>query len=162
MSEKGKVLGKKLMEKDKAEKLFPSFFSNFNYELPEGAKEEEINVYRICINGYINREAFISSYESVVIKQISENKDIYEGSTDVSHYSTSCFEKARDAKRIFKCLSRHYPQPIIAKGVTSKDCGPCQRTKEREGGKTSHVDWWIYKDSHPEKYFEEVDINEKK
>lgn len=144
------------MNIDKAAKVFPNFFSNF--DLPEGAKKQEIEVYRMCLTGIINREAFYGSYEAHM-KGISYNKNITENSTDPGDYSTSCFEDEKDAKRFKKLFSRHKPELIVAKGSTNKECGPCQRTKDRDSKvKNSHVDWWIYENANPQQYFKEVTI----
>ena len=48
---------------------------------------------------------------------------------------------------------RHHPKAFIAKGETEKTCGPCQLTSERENVEGTHVDWWIYEESDPQKYF---------
>lgn len=148
------------MDIEKAKKVFPKFFENFGYKIPEGAKEENIEVYRLCLNGVIDREAFIGTYETIFIKKTNKNKDVPKDSTNPSHYSTSCFEKKKDARRKLICFTKYFPKVIMAKGITAKECGPCQRTKDREKINTSHIDWWIYENSHPEKYFLEVDNDE--
>ena len=51
---------------------------------------------------------------------------------------------------------RHHPRVFIAKGETEGTCGPCQLTSEREERDDTHVDWWIYRDVEPQKYFTEV------
>ena len=43
-----------------------------------------------------------------------------------------------------------------SKGETEGTCGPCQLTSEREERDDTHVDWWIYRDVEPQKYFTEV------
>ena len=45
------------------------------------------------------------------------------------------------------------PYPI-AIGFTNPKHGLVQRTKERTGKRTSHVDWWLYKDARPYEEFE--------
>ena len=43
---------------------------------------------------------------------------------------------------------------LIAKGTTEPECGPCKKEYN-----SSHIDWWIYKDKSPEKYFKVVEEN---
>ncbi|MBV7271643.1 hypothetical protein JMF89_04055 [Clostridiaceae bacterium UIB06] len=144
------------MNNERAEKVFPNFFSNL--KLPEGAKLENINVYRLCIWGKIDREAFYGTYE-VQIKGLTSNKSFNSNSDDPGDYSTSCYEKEKDIKRRKKTFSRHHPEVKVAYGITESSCGPCQRTKEREPNKKdSHVDWWIYENSNPQDYFKEVEL----
>jgi len=51
-------------------------------------------------------------------------------------------------------MSSEYRKPyLIAEGDTDPVHGPVQRTKERTGGKSSHVDWWLYEDAEPWKEF---------
>lgn len=144
------------MDLNRAEKVFPKFFRNI--KLPQGAKFQNLEVYRFCFYGDINRDAFRGSYEDCIIKKVISNKNITEDSTDPGHYSTSCFESIKDARRMKRLFTRRYPDTIVAKGITSKDCGPCQRTTERlPDKKGSHVDWWIYENSNPENYFEKIE-----
>lgn len=144
------------MDINKAEKIFPNFFKNF--KMPVGAKCENINVYRLCFWGEIDRQAFYGSYEAQA-KGLISIKNISEDSDDPGQYSTSCFENIRDIKKMKKLFSRHYPEVIVAYGTTEKSCGPHQRTIERESDRRdSHVDWWIYENSDPQNYFREEDI----
>ena len=62
-------------------------------------------------------------------------------------------EGAKELRIFFR---GHQPCAILAKGVTDPVCGMCQKTKERTGTKSSHVDWWLYADARPHIYFEEV------
>ena len=45
----------------------------------------------------------------------------------------------------------------IAIGKTNPIHGLVQRTRERTGKKTSHVDWWLYKDATPHIEFQLID-----
>lgn len=45
----------------------------------------------------------------------------------------------------------------IAIGYTEPRHGVVQRTKERKKVKSSHVDWWLYKDARPYEEFEIID-----
>lgn len=145
------------MDLNRAEKVFPNFFRNI--ELPKGAKLQELKVYRFCFYGEINRDAFRGSYEDCIIKKVISNKKIDENSKDPGHYSTSCFEDIKDIRKMKKLFTKHHPETIVAKGITNKECGPCQRTSERiPKRKDSHVDWWIYENSNPEDYFEKIEV----
>ena len=43
------------------EKIFPDYFDRF--QLPKGAREESIKVYRICKSRKCDRSSFLPSYE---------------------------------------------------------------------------------------------------
>ena len=45
----------------KIEKIFPDYFNRF--ELPEGAREECIEVYRACRSGKCDKDSFLPSFE---------------------------------------------------------------------------------------------------
>lgn len=139
-------------------KGFPDFFpDNFEVLLKNiGAKEQNLNVYRICRNGTINRDAFLSSYEDGLQNKHHDahsfaNRDVYNLSrSDLSLYSTSCFQNYKDVKRILGAMAKTTPMQIVAQGTTNPQCGPCLASTNN-----SHVDWWIYKDAHPECHFHE-------
>ncbi len=131
---------------DKLRKKFPSYFENFR--LPEGAKEQRIDVFRACKTQKVNRDSFLPTFE--------ENNYSSEGfdSSDPGLYSLSTYEKPKDVKRFANMNNKFRPPYKIAKGVTEPSCGPSQRTKERKPKqKSSHVDWWIYENEEPHQYF---------
>lgn len=69
----------------------------------------------------------------------------------------STYEKPRDVKR-FAITNSDIREPIrIAMGYTEPSCGLVQRTRERTGRRTSHVDLWLYVDAEPYKYFEIIE-----
>lgn len=129
------------------EKIFPDYFDRF--QLPKGAREESIKVYRICKSRKCDRSSFLPSYEENNYKlnpMVDEN--------DPGQYSLSTFEKPKDAKR-FACVMAGMEEPYpIAIGFTNPKHGLVQRTKERTGKRTSHVDWRLYKDARPYEEFE--------
>lgn len=140
---------------------FPDCFpENFESDiLPEGAEKKRVRVYRIAKRGIIDRDAFISTYEEVHRKIIPTPKHF--DPNDPGLYSTSCFGMLKDAEYILKLIMRHHPEPIIIRGVTDEDCGPCQFTKDRKKSQNnSHYDWWVYEDSCPHIFFEKVDKDE--
>lgn len=124
--------------------------------LPEGAKEENIQVYRICRTGAVERQSFLPTYldELFRVKEIDEK--------DIGDYSLSTYEKARDARNRLKFFRGKDPCAIVAKGITDSSCGIVQRTKERTGQHNSHIDWWLYEGSEPHKHFQEVQLDEQK
>lgn len=135
---------------DRLEKIFPTYFENF--ELPEGAKEQTINVFRACRTNLVEKESFLPSFEEKGYCYTDKDDP-----TNPSVYSLSTYEKPKDVKR-FAITNSEYKKPFkIARGVTEPSCGPSQRTKEREKKrKDSHVDWWLYEGAEP---FKSGDFN---
>lgn len=140
---------------NKLRKKFPSYFDRF--ELPEGAKEQRIEVFRACKTSKIDKESFIPTFEENGYSYL-HNDD----SSDPGVYSLSTYEKLKDIKR-FAVTNRDCRPPYkIAKGITEPECGPSQRTKERKKErnpkyKSSHVDWWIYENEKPHQHFELIE-----
>lgn len=141
-------------------KKFPDDYPDNLMELiiEDGAKEQLLNVYRVCNNGIINRDAFNSSFTDNKNKTIEGegivNRDA-SLSDDLGVYSTSCFENSKEIERVLRMMQKHYPEPIIAQGVTDPSCGLSMRTKDSISRKKkgSHVDWWIYENTNPQDYF---------
>ena len=132
------------------EKIFPDYFDRF--EMPEGAREESITVYRACKTGKCDEASFIPSFEEngYKVNPPSEEKD-------PGQYSLSTYEKPKDIKRFVKINSEYSVPYKIAIGQTVPEFGKIQRTRERTGGKSSHVDWWLYKDAKPHTVFELIE-----
>lgn len=131
---------------------FPSDFES--RILPEEAKEENRAVYRVMKYGKIDKDGFISTFEEIKFGLRPQGKlDL----NDPGLYSTSCYENRGDLDYFLSISMRKNPSAFIVKGETERSCGPCQLTKERKKCKDSHVDWWIYKESNPEQYFERED-----
>lgn len=143
----------KLIEKTKInriEKIFPDYFDRF--QLPEGAKEESIKVYRACRSGKCDKDSFLPSFEEsgyVLNPFLSDN--------DPGQYSLSTFEKPKDVKRFAGVMSDMKVPITIAVGYTNPIHGVVQRTKERTKKRTSHVDWWLYKKARPYEEFEVIE-----
>lgn len=140
------------MNKEQIVKKFPSYFENF--EMPKWAREQELQVYRACATGKVDRESFLNSFEENEYK-ISVDGDVH----DPQEYSLSTYIKLRDVKRFMTMDSRFGVPFVIAKGTTKPIHGICLETKEwkRNLGikyKGSHVDWWLYTDAEPYKEFE--------
>ena len=100
------------MDKEKAEKIFPSYFKNFS--MPKWAREQELEVYRACATGKADSKSFLNSYEENGFK-ISVNGR----SDDPQEYSLSTYMKFKDVKRFMAMDSRYGVPFVIAKGVTS-------------------------------------------
>lgn len=141
-----------MMNKERIAKKFPSYFDNF--EMPKWAREQELQVYRACATGKVDRESFLNSFEENGYK-ISVDGDVH----DPQEYSLSTYIKFRDVKRFMTMDSRFGVPFVIAKGTTKPIHGICLETKEwkRNLGikyKGSHVDWWLYTGAEPFKEFE--------
>lgn len=146
-----------MLSRDEILKKFPVGFPI--ERLPEGIKEEEIEVYRICRSGKVEEGSFLPTYLDELSKT-KENEDI--GEQEIGYYSLSTYEKKKDAKKRLKFFRGKQPDAIASKGKTDCSCGVIQRTKERTGCKNSHVDWWIYDGAQPHIYFCEVQLEEGK
>lgn len=131
------------------EKIFPDYFQRF--KLPDGAREERIKVYRACRSGKCDKDSFLPSFEEngYVINPFVD-------SSDPGQYSLSTFEKPKDVKRFAGVMSDMKIPYQIAIGETDPRHGLVQRTKERTKKRTSHVDWWLYKDASPYEEFEMI------
>lgn len=146
-----------MMDKEQAEKKFPFYFANF--EMPEWAREQSLEVFRACATGKVDRESFLNAYEENGF-QVSLNGEV----DDPQEYSLSSYTKFRDVKRFMTMDSRFGVPFIIAKGETNPEYGICLETKEWKKNlgikyKGSHVDWWLYENAEPWKEFEVVIID---
>lgn len=140
-----------MKKEETLKRLFPDYFAKF--ELPEGAKEENITVYRACKSWRCDKISFTPTFEEQGYKYL-----INQDPKDPSVYSLSTVEKPKDIKR-FVTLNSEYGKPYkIAIGITDSKNGIVQRTKERiKIRKGSHVDWWLYKHAKPYESFEMID-----
>ena len=133
---------------------FPDCFpENFESEiLPNNAEYKKYNAYRILKHGILNHNEFLSTFE-----EFKDSKYKPRGYNPLSAetYSTSVFSSVHDAKSIMKLMCRHYPHPSLAEGTTEPCCGPCLKEYN-----SSHINWWIFKDSLPENFFKVVEQNE--
>ena len=70
--------------------------------------------------------------------------------TDPSNYSMSTYENPKDVKRFAKLNSDMQVPYRIAIGYTNPIHGLVQRAREKnKKSKSSHVDWWLYKNATP-------------
>ncbi len=134
---------------------FPSYFENF--EIPEWAREQELEVYRACATQKADHESFLNSFE--------ENGFMISAggaSDDPQEYSLSTYMKFKDVKRFMVMDSRFGVPFKIAKGITRPIHGICLETKEWKGKlgikyRGSHVDWWLYIGAKPYMEFEVIE-----
>lgn len=143
------------------ESVFPDCFPpDFQAKiLPPGLSPAKFPVYRLCLDGILNREAFLSTYELTLLGKRPKGEDWDEKLKDPETYSTSCYIKLNELKQSLKTLRRYHPSPIIVYGTASSAYGPLQKSKERTGKKTSHVDWWLYKNADPSGDFSEIEVS---
>lgn len=145
------------MNVEHAKKVFPVFFPK--NIVPKDAEYTEKEVYRVCRSGKIDHDAFLSTYEDVVIKKLYQINNI--DFNDPGTYSTSTFENIKNARNILKCICKYSPPALLAFGTIKAEYGPCQLTKLREPKrKDSHVDWWIFDEVDPSSEFREVDYSD--
>lgn len=133
----------------KIEKIFPDYFTRF--ELPAGAREERIKVYRACRSGKCDSASFLPSFEErgFILNPLADP-------TDPGQYSLSTYEKPTHIKRFAGVMSDMYVPYRIAVGITNPKHGLVQRTRERKKKSGSHVDWWLYRDATPYDEFEMI------
>lgn len=146
------------MDEKQGEKKFPSYFENF--EMPEWAREQELEVYRACATGKVDEKSFLNSFEENGF-QVSLGGE----EDDPQEYSLSSYTKFKDVKRFMTMDSRFGVPFKIAKGITKPVHGICLETKEWKKNlgikyRGSHVDWWLYENAEPWKEFEEVILDE--
>lgn len=128
-------------------KEFPEYFKQYGVP-PEGAREEEIQVFRACATQKCDRESFTPTFEERGFKHRND-----ENPFDPGIYSLSVYSKEKDVQRFLKMNSRFQKPYKIAIGKTYSKYGVVQRTSERTGKKGSHIDWWLYKGATPYKDF---------
>jgi hypothetical protein len=139
------------------DKKFPEYMNNIT--LPEGAKEENIEVYRLCLTGKIEPDSFLTTF--VEYTKLFSIRDL--DLTDVGSYSMSCYYNINDINRRLKFFNKKNPGiPNIAKGNTEISCGIIQRTRDRKrlSSLKSHVDWWLYDGAIPHEYFRKCETDE--
>ena len=143
------------MDTEKKKKVFPAYFSNF--QMPEQAREQVLEVYRGCPTRKVERESFLNSFEQNGFKLEAD-----EDSSDPSAYSLSTYTDIKRLKRFLVTNPQSRPEPwTIAKGITSPDCGLSCLTREYKPQKRDkHVDWWLYEGAEPWKYFVEVNYED--
>lgn len=134
-------------------RVFPEYFSNFEYNIPGAAKEQEIEVYRACPTRKIERESFLNTYEENGFKVTLGNDP-----KDPQQYCLSTCTKLKDIKRFVVQRSGFKEPFVLAKGHTTKEDGLSCITKNwKPKHHGSHVDWWLYNNAEPWLAFEVTD-----
>lgn len=139
---------------------FPSCFP-FDFAkkiLPQGLPPLKLDVFRVCTNGTINKDSFLSTFEMVLSGAKPEPWDWEEQKKEPGAYSVSCNETLEGAQKPLTCLVKHYPAAFLIHGTASSELGPMQRSKDRDPQYPSpdHIDWWLYADSDPSASFSPV------
>lgn len=141
------------------EKKFPSYFENF--QIPQFACEQELEVYRACASGKIDPESFLNTYE-----ENNFNVPLDLTKEDPQVYSMSTYLKFKDVKRFMTLTSRFGVPFLIAIGITTPKHGLCAETRKwkpnlnKSQKRNSHVDWWLYENARPWEEFRMVNIDE--
>ena len=113
--------------------------------------------YRLAKYGAADPRSYLSTYEENIYngRPYSEgNKKLKQAGT----YSTSLFDNLEYLQYQKDFVWMPPPGAVIVEGTTEPSCGPSHigPFREEEGQRTRHISWWIYKDTSPWKYFEEV------
>lgn len=143
------------MEIEKLKKCFPMYMESIR--LPTCAKEQTICVYRACRTHKIKRASFLTTFEENGFS-ITPGGD----PSNPQEYGLSTYTKPNDLKRFVSCTSKYNPPWILAKGVTAPSCGVSCRTRDWKKTKSSHVDWWLYKEAEPWLHFQEVNYEDER
>ncbi len=142
---------------------FPSCFPLDFAEkiLPQGLPPLKLDVFRVCTNGTINKESFLSTFETISQGAKPAPPDWEKRKGDPSAYSVSCNDTLEGARHPLKCLVQYHPAAILAHGTASSALGPLQRTADRKplSRDKSHIDWWLYADSDPSPLFSQVEVS---
>lgn len=118
--------------------------------LPDDAMPIAHKGYRLCKSGAVTRQDFVSTCEERLVRLFSQRKVQKKPlPRDPSCYSTSCYSDLKELQYVKQFVMKKVPpEAVIAEGVTAPECG-----LSRQSSRTSHIDWWIYKDTAPETYF---------
>lgn len=141
-----------------AENMFPDCFpSNFQETiLPHNLQPTKMLVYRICKYGKIDKQAFLSTFEEVTLNLRPPGMHWEKQLNDPGTYSTSCNTDLNEILGALDSLQGYHPKAFLCQGEASSELGPVQRTSERTHRSTSHVDWWLFRNSDPSSDFYQV------
>lgn len=139
---------------------FPGCFPQHFAEkiLPQGLPYQKIDVFRVCVNGTINKETFSSSFEDFYYGRKPWPWNWEKKREDPGSYSVSCNDSIEGVSNALKCLVSHHPAAFVIRGTASSEFGPMQRTIDRDPKypDESHIDWWLYVDSDPSPMFQRI------
>lgn len=152
-------------------RAFPDAYPDDLYSriIEDGAdKNTFVDVYRVSDCSIINRDAFLSSAIEMAVRKGVVNRDAYFAELDkadgIDMFSTSFFEKQKDAKRILGLKKKYNDSPILMRGNIVPELGLSIRTRDSKTrdiskrSKNSHIDWWLYKDSDPSYLFNKEEL----
>ena len=123
---------------------FPDFFpDDFESMLPDYVEYIRKRAYRLTLYGVNNPDSYLPTIRS---DEIAKIKRVHKPAI-LDYYSTSCFSTYEQIKQLKATGFKKRPSAEIAVGTIEPEHGPTL-TKE-----TGHIDWWIYKDVHPETFF---------
>ena len=130
---------------DKIIHKFPAIFKNFNFNDIDIENMPLINeCYRACINGLLNKDAFLPSYIEFGFKDAEVKKR--------EELSISLFRKLKQAKRIAMFLQKKKSKPYnIAMGKTNRAFGIWD-LNDKDG----HINYWLFENIDPSVDFEKV------
>lgn len=157
------------MQSDSQIKLFPDYFtSTIVQELKDnGGCENNFSVYRVDKYGNNDKTAFYNYYEEVIhgLKTVrNKEKALEKYLSNIDSLSVSCDMDCERVKYYFNItLKDQFPERKLLYGITSSSEGLSRITKEWKDnykGSSGHIDWWLYKDAEPNKFFKEVMIDE--
>lgn len=146
---------------DKPAEKFPSCFPPHFAEkiLPQGLPTLKIDVFRVCINGTINKETFSSTFEDIYFGRKPRPRNWERRKEFPGAYSVSCNSSLTGALNPLKCLVAHHPAAFLIRGTACSELGPMQRTVDRDPSYSdeSHIDWWLYANADPSPMFQRVE-----
>lgn len=142
------------MLEDKEHSFFPDTPDNNLRDLilADGAQANKFeNVYRVSIDGQINRDAFRASIEESG-KSCTCNRDLriaqQQRVIDIGDYSVSFYQDYKDIIRLYRRLKKYHPNPVIMQGDIVPDHGLSILTKNSKTRKNvcrnSHIDLWKF------------------
>lgn len=157
------------MQYDSQVKLFPDYFtSTVIQEIKDnGGCENNFSVYRVAKYGNNDKTAFYNYYEEVIhgLKTVrNKEKALEKYLNSIDYLSVSCNLEYQNIKYYFDItLKDSHPRRILLCGITSSSEGLSRITeqwKKNYQGTSGHIDWWLYKDAEPNKFFKEVSSDE--
>lgn len=129
--------------------------------LPQGLPDIELDVFRVCTNGIINRESFYSTFMEITFGGKPAPYGWEKRQYEPGIYSVSCNDTEDGVRHPLKCLVKHHPKAIVAHGKASSIFGPLQRTVDRapDYPDQSHIDWWLYEGADPSSLFSQGEVS---
>ena len=119
---------------------FPAYFPNGCP--PNDATDEEIELFRMCMNSTPTAEDFVSYY----LQYPDKYKD------DFRAYGLSVFNSEASCRKAFdKAPKLRARYKYCAKGMNNPDRGKTLSTPNKKN--PHHITWWIYEGIEPHTFF---------